>query len=342
MDKILTIVIPTYNMEVLLKRCLDSFILDRDTMDKLEVIIVNDGSKDNSSKIAHEYESNYPNTFKVIDKENGNYGSCINAALKVANGNYFRICDADDRYEKENVSEYINLLKSSSADIVFSPYYTLNYDSSVKQKMEACPIEKAKEVNISSINWSDALYMRYRAMHCMAVKTRNLTSNNYYQTEGISYTDTQFVFYSILYSDTCSFFDKPIYYYYLGRDGQTMANASMMKSNMHFYENAKRMLETYVKLPLGFNERKRVLLFKNIYTEMNLFVSVVLCHLKNPNLQISLINKMIEMSKTSIIPCPLYDSLMENKFFRIWRKYHISPSMIYFLFQLKRRFRKAK
>lgn len=335
MSKILTVCVPTYNMEALLNRCLDSFILDKETMDKLEILIVNDGSKDNSSKIGHEYEAKYPNTFKVIDKDNGNYGSCINAALKVATGKYFRICDADDRYEKKNLGEYISFLDSSSADMVFSPYYRLNFDSSIKEKIEGCPIEKGKEVSISAINWSDELYGGYIFMHCIAVKTKNLTSNNYYQTEGISYTDNQFAFYSILYSETCAFFDKPIYYYYLGRDGQTMTVTSMIKSNMHFYENAKRLLETFVKLTPEINERKRELLFGFIVSLMSMFVNFGFGYVKNFKSQLYLINEMVEMSKMSTIPCPLYDSLMKTRHFRIWQKYHISPSIIYLLVHTK-------
>lgn len=338
MDKILTVCVPTYNMEALLSRCLDSFILNKESMDKLEIIVVNDGSKDNSSKIGHDYEANYPNTFVVIDKQNGNYGSCINAALKVATGKYFRICDADDRYEKKNLCEYISFLNSSSADVVFSPYYKLNFDSSIKEKIEVCPIEKGKEVSISSIDWSAKVYNGYKFMHCIAVKTRNLTSNNYYQTEGISYTDNQFVFYSFLYSETCVFFDNPIYYYYLGRDGQTMSLTSKINSNMHFYENAKRLLETYVKLTPGLNERKRDLLFYFINSLMSTFVYYGFGYVKNFKSQAYLINELIEMSKTSIIPCPLYDNLMKHKYYRIWHTYHISPSIIYFLLHLKRKF----
>lgn len=337
MEKLLTVCVPTYNMEALLGRCLDSFILDQEYMDKLQILVVNDGSKDNSSNIGHEYEERYPNTFKVIDKPNGNYGSCINAALKVATGKYFRICDSDDRYENANLKEYITLLQSSSADIVFSLHYILNFDSSINQKMDAVPVENGKEMNISAIDWSENKYERYRAMHCIAVKTRNLTSHNYVQTEGISYTDTQFVFYSILYSETCVFFDKPIYYYYLGREGQTMALSSMIKSHMHFYENAKKMLETYVKLPLELNESKRDLLFRNINQEMSFFVNIVLGNIRESNTQICLINKLIEMSRTSIIPCPLYDYLMNIRLFRIWQTYHISPLIIYYFHQLKRK-----
>lgn len=108
MKKILSVCIPTYNMEALLGRCLNSFIVDKNYMNQLEIIIVNDGSKDNSSRIAHEYANKYPDTFVVVDKPNGNYGSCINAALKVATGYYFRICDADDRYENSNLVAYID------------------------------------------------------------------------------------------------------------------------------------------------------------------------------------------------------------------------------------------
>ena len=335
MEKLLTVCIPTYNMEALLGRCLDSFILDQETMDKLQILVVNDGSKDNSSKIGHEYEAKYPNTFKVIDKPNGNYGSCINAALKVATGKYFRICDSDDRYENANLKGYIALLQSTSADIVFSPYYILDFDSKLNQKMDAAPVENGMEMSISDIDWSDKNYIKYRAMHCMAVKTKNLTSHNYVQTEGISYTDTQFVFYSVLYSDTCVFYEKPIYYYYLGRDGQTMSLPSMIKSNMHFYQNANKMLQTYVKIPSGMGDNKRDLLFRCIKTVMNFYVGIVIADIKDSNNQCNLINEILKQSQTSIIPCPLFESLMDNFYFRLWKKYHVCPLIIYYMTKLK-------
>ena len=70
MNKILTIIIPTYNMEKYLRRCLDSLIIDEEGMKQLEVLVINDGSKDSSSQIAHEYQDKYPDTFRVIDYEN--------------------------------------------------------------------------------------------------------------------------------------------------------------------------------------------------------------------------------------------------------------------------------
>ena len=335
MEKLLSICIPTYNMEGLLTRCLDSFIVEKDYMEKLEVIIVNDGSKDNSSKIAHKYAERYPNTYIVIDKSNGNYGSCINAALKIASGKYFRICDADDRYENANMVEYLRILKNTSSDIVFSPFIILNYDSTVNKSMESYLIDNGRAVEISSIDWTATVTSRYRAMHSMAVKPELLRNNNYHQTEGISYTDTQFVFYSILYSNTCSFFNKAIYYYYLGRDGQTMSTSSMIKSNMHFYKNAEVMLQSYCCLPAGTPSNKAQLLYECINTQMTYFVGISIGNIAESHEQQKLIDQIVAASRKSMVDCPLQESLLKNSHYKMWKKYHIPPRLIYRLVKLR-------
>ena len=119
MEKVLSLIIPTYNMEKYLKKCLDSLIVEN--MDLLEVLVVNDGSKDNSSKIAHEYEEKYPNTFRVIDKENGNYGSCINRGLAEAKGKYVKVLDADDCFDVNNFNKYLSFLQENDVDLVLNP-----------------------------------------------------------------------------------------------------------------------------------------------------------------------------------------------------------------------------
>ena len=119
MQKLLTIVIPTYNMQDYLHRCLDSLVLeDEQLMSQLEVLVINDGSKDNSSTIAHDYENKYPATFRVIDKENGNYGSCINKGLEIATGKYVKVLDADDSFDTSNFEDYLRFLNSVEVDIL--------------------------------------------------------------------------------------------------------------------------------------------------------------------------------------------------------------------------------
>ena len=80
MNKVLSLAVPAYNMEKYLSRCLDS-MLSAETDIPYEVIIINDGSKDNTLSIAKEYEDNYRDIVKVIDKPNGGWGSAINLAI---------------------------------------------------------------------------------------------------------------------------------------------------------------------------------------------------------------------------------------------------------------------
>lgn len=116
--KILTLLIPSYNMEKYLINCLTSLIVHEKLMKKLEVLVVNDGSKDKTSEIAHRFEKQYPDTFRVIDKKNGNYGSCINRGLKEANGQFIKILDADDTFETSNFSKYLDFLDVGGVQIV--------------------------------------------------------------------------------------------------------------------------------------------------------------------------------------------------------------------------------
>ncbi len=90
--KLLSLIIPTYNMEALLPRCLDSLLVP-ETLERLEVMVVNDGSKDGSLAVANRYKERFPQTLTVIDKPNGNYGSTINVALPVAQGKYVKVVD---------------------------------------------------------------------------------------------------------------------------------------------------------------------------------------------------------------------------------------------------------
>ena len=90
MEKTLTITVPSYNVENTLKETVCS-LLEPTVLNDLEILIVNDGSKDNTSSIAHSLEKQYPQTIRVIDKENGGHGSTINTGIKEAKGKYFKI-----------------------------------------------------------------------------------------------------------------------------------------------------------------------------------------------------------------------------------------------------------
>ena len=118
-DKLLTITVPVYNTEEYLPKCLDSLIID-EYMDILEVLIVIDGSPDNSLAIAQEYAQKYPNTFIVINKENGGHSSAINKGLELATGKYFKLLDSDDWFDKDSFKVFIENLQSLDIDLVMA------------------------------------------------------------------------------------------------------------------------------------------------------------------------------------------------------------------------------
>ena len=119
--KTLSIIIPTYNVEKYIDRCLKSILLDS-ILEDIELIIVNDGSKDSSLQIARKYEKEYKDTIIVIDKENGGHGSTINAGLKAATGKYTKVIDSDDWVNVDDFENFVKELKKLDCDLVITNY----------------------------------------------------------------------------------------------------------------------------------------------------------------------------------------------------------------------------
>lgn len=227
--KILSVIIPSYNMENYLKRCIESLInIPCDALNKLEVVVVNDGSKDKTSTIAHMYEGVYPSIIKIIDKENGNYGSCINAALKVITGKYVKILDADDKFETKNLSKFLDFLEHNSVDMVITDFM-LRTSSSVTNKSYNYP--KMKTLSKDALK-EHRVFLNL-VMHAVAYNSSIFKSFDYRQTEGISYTDQEWVCFPLLKVKSAVYYDKTIYVYYLDRQGQTCDPNVQKKMMLH-------------------------------------------------------------------------------------------------------------
>lgn len=171
MEKILTVVIPTYNMQDYLRRCLDSLIVSDGLMQQLEVLVINDGSKDNSSAIGHEYQEKYPNTFRVVDKENGNYGSCINRALKEATGKYIKVLDADDYFSTDNFSSYLCFLQKHDVDLVLNDFVYIKPDGTILHRYTGRNLPTDQTFSFEKLG-ADCNIM----MHAVAYKRENFKS----------------------------------------------------------------------------------------------------------------------------------------------------------------------
>lgn len=243
MEKILTIIIPTYNMEKFLDKCLTSLIIDdKELMKKLEVLVIIDGAKDRSSEIAHTYQDIYPDTYVVIDKENGNYGSCINRGLKEATGKYVKVLDADDCFDTVSFQSYLRILNYTDADLILSDFDYVYEDGTIIGKRRRM-LPKTRIMPFSDVvqNFNTDLI----SMHELAYKTSNIKDLGYVQTEGISYTDLEWCFMPMLKVNSVYFFDKVLYKYLIGREGQTISPEVAAKNISHKILSGLEMVKSY-------------------------------------------------------------------------------------------------
>lgn len=226
-------------MEKYLNKCLDSLIVDN--MDLLEVLVINDGSKDRSSEIAHEYEKKYPNTFRVIDKKNGNYGSCINSGIKNITGKYVKILDSDDSFDSNNLKEFLNVLTQIDADLVVSDYIILT------DKHQYCNCNLKPNTLLQFNDYKDSELLSL-GMHAITYKSQHIINSDYIQTEGISYTDQEWAWFPMKDVNSFYYYDKPIYLYLLGREGQTMEAATLIKKVNDQYVGIFKMIDDYLRI----------------------------------------------------------------------------------------------
>lgn len=251
--KLLSIIIPTYNMEALLPRCLDSLVSAKHA-DQLDVLVVNDGSKDNSSEVGHTYEKKYPGIVTVVDKPNGNYGSTINAGLPLAKGLYVKVLDSDDWFDTEALDRFLGILEQTDSDMVIS-HFTQRWPKGICEvvkynTMGREPYEYGHIYDLDSV-LKDG-HIRFFLMHALTYRTKLLRDINYRQTEGISYTDTEWACFPTFHANTICFTDINLYQYNLDRDGQTMAPEVILKclpqldkvndSMLQYYRNNKEAL----------------------------------------------------------------------------------------------------
>lgn len=208
MDKVLTIVVPSYNVEKYLKDTLESFISEK-ILDDIEVLIVNDGSKDSTAQIAENFEKRYPQSFKLINKENGGHGSTINRGIEIATGKYFKVVDGDDWVNTEDFIKMVEKLKETESDIVLTDYFTV-MDGTREQKRITFPLLSQKK------NWMfDELKIGFfLPMHAMCIKTKIFQENNIRLDENCFYVDNEYTAFIIPYVNSIAYFKNISVYMY--------------------------------------------------------------------------------------------------------------------------------
>lgn len=221
MRKLLTIGVPAYNVEKYLPRCLDS-VLD----DRVEVLVINDGSTDTTEKIALDYQSRYPGIIRVISKPNGGWGSGVNLAIREAAGEYFKNLDSDDWFDKKGLSALLSNMERHKVDVMASP--AVNYaeetgDETPLQFPNGCVF--GEELPFEELEKKIDFVFR---MHSLAYRTELLQSRNV-RVDECYYSDTELAAFPFEYAKTVYVQPEPVYIYRVGRSGQSMSLPSMAK-----------------------------------------------------------------------------------------------------------------
>ncbi len=250
-DKLLTVVVPSYNASKYLDFNLQSFLCPS-VPERLEVIVVDDGSTDDTARIADAYHEKYPDIVKVIHKENGGHGSGINAALRAATGKYFKVVDADDWVDHEALEKLLGYIASfdatdtdtdaaqadakaaSGPDVVYNNYYWRLTDEAkspdaYERKTEFTEpfsgVEYRKVYDFESI--ADRCYVK---MHNMTIRTDILREHQIHIDEHCFYVDMEYILYPMPYVRTIAFLPEFLYQYQIGRQGQSMDPAKMQRN----------------------------------------------------------------------------------------------------------------
>ena len=244
--KILTVIVPVYNTEKYIKRCLDS-LDNKEINDKLEVLVVSDGSKYNAINIAKEYSKRLPDTFKIIEKENGGHGSTINKGLELATGKYFRVLDSDDWVDNVNFVEFVKRLEDQDADLVVTDYSKEFIYEGKSEKIIYKNLEPNKKYNFDKFDLN-ILNGEYFVMATSTYKTEVLRKSNLKLMEKTFYVDMQYNVVPIPYVNSFVYFDLDIYRYFIGRLDQSVNTASFVKNHLNHDKVVKYLIDYYSNL----------------------------------------------------------------------------------------------
>lgn len=241
MQKLLTIVVPVYNTEKYLPKCLDSLIVP-DYLEQLEVLIVIDGSPDNSAAVAKQYQQQYPNTFTAIEKENGGHGSTINKGLSLATGKYFRVLDSDDWFDETNFKLFLDRLTTADEDVVMT-HVVREYTSegrSILWKDQG--FEGQYDITHTDLSSLSAVNHDFFAMARCAYKTQLLRAKHLVLLEKRCFEEAFLHIFIFPWLNSFVYYDLPLYHYHLERPGQSVKQYFTLKHWQDWCALVKQMI----------------------------------------------------------------------------------------------------
>lgn len=230
--KYLTFTVPCYNSAAYMKRCIDSLLV---FPEETEIIIVDDGSTDETPAIADDYARRFPETVRVIHKENGGHGSGVNEGLANASGKYFKVVDSDDWLDADSLQKVLLRFlqwerEGTDADMLVCNYV---YDHLYENRQKSMGYRNVFRRD-EFCGWNDTGAFhpsQYLVMHALIFRTEILRQSGVVLPEHTFYVDNIFAYQPLPFVERIYYIDTDLYHYFLGRDDQSV-NEEILKKRI--------------------------------------------------------------------------------------------------------------
>ena len=267
--KYITFTIPSYNSQDYMRHVIDNLVA---AGDDIEVIIVNDGSKDDTGKIADEYEKKYPTIVKAIQKENGGHGSGVMAGLRNASGLFYKVVDSDDWVETQDVITMVDLIKKHLAEGTDIDLYITNYVYEHASDNSQYSMNYRKYLPIDTVfTWNDIKRIGLETvflMHSLMYKTEKLRESGMNLPNHTFYVDDIYAYVPLPFMKNLYYHDLDFYHYFIGRADQSINYGTMCKR----YEQQVRVF----KIMFESNSLEKLKTFpKHLYQYMWQFLMII-------------------------------------------------------------------
>lgn len=246
--KILSFIIPAYNSEHFLDKCISSMLVE-EVLSKIEIIVVNDGSKDATAAVAQTYCKSYPDVVRLISQENKGHGGALNTGCAAAQGKYLKVIDADDWIVSTNLPTCIALLEKCDSDVVLTHHHTINISTGEIKNWKAFPREFGKSYTFQDIMADWRSFDRSLTFHGILYRTDFYQQYGHQLLEHVFYEDHEYATYPCCYAGSITPFNLFLYEYRIGDVNQSVSNGNQLKRLGHTEAVLQRMADEYQNLP---------------------------------------------------------------------------------------------
>lgn len=273
--KYISFAIPCYNSEEYMAHAIESILVGGEDV---EILIINDGSKDGTHKIAKEFEEKYPTIVRAIDKENGGHGDAVNAGLRNATGKYFKVVDSDDWLDENSLRKILELMHGweehdMEVDMLVSNYVYEKVGAPHKKVIHYRGVLPENQI----FSWKDAGHFgiaQYILMHSVIYRTDLLKLNQLELPKHTFYVDNIYVYYPLPYVKKIYYLDVNFYRYYIGREDQSVNEKVMIGRLDQQIFVTKTMIDMYQMKQIP---NKKLRNYMTNYLAIMMTVSSILC-----------------------------------------------------------------